>query len=62
MGGKRLLVLLVFLKIRDGGPSESVGGASALVLVALTRESVLEAAVGKGIAAILLKLWLNCIL
>ena len=52
MGGKRLLVLLVLLKIRDGGPSESVGGASALVVVALTRESVLEAAVGTGVAAI----------
>ena len=53
MGGKRLLVLLVLLKIGDGVPSESVGGASALVVVASTRESVLEAAVGKGVAAIL---------
>ena len=51
MGGKRLRVLLVLLKIGDGVPSESVGGASALVVVASTRESVLEAAVGKGVAA-----------
>ena len=48
MWGKRLLILL---KIRGGGQSKSDRGASALVVVALTRESVLEAAVGKGVAA-----------
>ena len=49
MGGKRLLAN------QDGGPSGSYRGASALVAVALTRESELETAVGKCVAAILIQ-------